>query len=57
MLRRAMEDIKDIARGFREVKDDDIRRGMTVLYPTLKLFTWILYVKKIMKKILIFEKM
>ena len=52
----SFEDIKDIARGFRKMKDDDIRRGMTTLYPALTLFVWIPYVKKIMEKILIFEK-
>ena len=52
----SFEDIKDIARGFRKVSDDDIRRGMTKLYPMLKPFVWVPYVKKIMQKILVFEK-
>ncbi len=52
----SFEDIKIIAKGFRKVKDDDIGRGMTALYPALKLLTWIPYAKKIMQKILIFEK-
>ena len=52
----SFEDIKDIARGFRKMKDDDIRRGMTTLYPALTFFVWIPYAKKIMQKILIFEK-
>ena len=50
------DDIKDIAKGFRKVKDDDIRRGMTTIYPILKLFMWIPYMKKITQKILVFEK-
>lgn len=52
----SFEDIKNIAKGFRKVKDDDIRRGMTALYPALKLLTWMPYAKKIMQKILVFEK-
>ena len=52
----SFDDIKDIAKGFRKVKDDDIRRGMTTIYPILKLFMWIPYMKKITQKILVFEK-
>ena len=52
----SFDDIKDIAKGFRKVKDDDIRRGMTTIYPILKLFMWIPYMKKIAQKILVFEK-
>ena len=52
----SFDDIKDIAKGFHKVKDDNIIRGMTTLYPALKLLTWIPYAKKIMQKILIFEK-
>lgn len=50
------DDIKDIANGFRKVKDDNITRGMVTIYPILKMFSWVPYIKKITQKILVFEK-
>ncbi len=50
------DDLATIAQGYRKVKDDDITRGMTVLYPVLKPFAWIPYFHKVTQKILIFEK-
>jgi len=52
----SFEDIKDIAKGFRKVKDDNIIRGMTAIYPILKLLAWSPYIKKVTQKILVFEK-
>ena len=50
------DDIKDIAEGFRKVKDDDITRGMAVLFPVLKLINRLPVAHKLSQKILIFEK-
>ncbi len=50
------DDIKDIAKGFRRVKDDNIIRGMTTIYPILSRFSRVPYIKKITQKILVFEK-
>ncbi len=50
------DDLASIAQGYRKVKDDDITRGMAVLYPVLKPFAWIPYIHKVTQKILIFEK-
>ena len=50
------DELGDVAHGYRKVKDDDIGRGMTTIYPLLKLFMWIPYMKKITQKILVFEK-
>lgn len=50
------EDIADIAKGFVKVKDDNIIRGMLVLYPVLKPFTNSSFFKKSTQKILIFQK-
>ncbi len=52
----SFEDIRNIAWGYRKVKDDDITRGMAAIYPILKLFTWVPYIKKVTQKILVFEK-
>ena len=52
----SFDDIKDIANGFRKVKDDNIIRGMTTIYPILSIFSWVPYIKKITQKILVFEK-
>ena len=50
------DDIKDIAQGFHKIKDDDIVRGMTVMFPALKLIAGVPIIHKISQKILIFEK-
>ena len=52
----SFDDIKDIAKGFQKVKDDNITRGMVTIYPILKMFSWVPYIKKITQKILVFEK-
>lgn len=52
----SFDDIKDIAGGFCKVKDDDIVRGMTAIFPALKPFAWLPLVHKISQKILIFKK-
>lgn len=52
----SFDDIIDIAKGFRRVKDDNIIRGMTTIYPILSIFSWVPYIKKITQKILVFEK-
>lgn len=52
----SFDDIKDIAQGFHKVKDDDIVRGMTVMFPALKLIAGVPIIRKISQKILIFEK-
>ncbi|WP_330508838.1 class I SAM-dependent methyltransferase [Lachnoclostridium sp. Marseille-P6806] len=49
-------DIKDIARGYHKIKDDNILRGMRVLTPSLKLIDWLPIARKITQKILIFGK-
>lgn len=50
------EDLGYVAKGFGKVKDDNILRGMTTIYPWLKAFTWMPVAKKITQKILVFEK-
>ena len=52
----SFDDIKDIARGFRSVQDDDITRGMSAIFPVLKLINWLPIAHKLSQKILIFEK-
>ena len=50
------EDLGDVAKGFRKVKDDNITRGMTKIIPVLKPFGWLPIIRKMTQKILIFEK-
>lgn len=50
------DDIKDIATGFKKVKDDDIVRGMTAISSAYKLISWLSIIHKIAQKILVFEK-
>ena len=50
------EDLKDIAVGFKKVKNDNIARGMVTLNPAYKLVTWMPVVKRFAEKILVFEK-
>lgn len=52
----SFDDIKDIAKGFRRIKDDDIVRGMTAIFPALKPFAWLPVIHKMTQKILVFEK-
>lgn len=52
----SFDDIKDIAVGFRRVKDDDIVRGMTAMFPILNIIAGLPIVHHISQKILIFEK-
>lgn len=52
----SFDDIRDIAQGFHKVKDDDIVRGMTAMFPVLKLIAGLPIIHKISQKILIFEK-
>ena len=52
----SFDDIKDIAEGFRKVKDDDITRGMSAIFPVLKLINRLPVAHKLSQKILIFEK-
>jgi len=52
----SFDDIKDIAIGFHKVKDDDIVRGMTAMFPIMKAVAWLPVVHKITQKILAFEK-
>jgi hypothetical protein len=42
--------------GFRRIKDDNIIRGMTRIYPITKPFAGLPMLKKATQKILIFEK-
>jgi hypothetical protein len=44
------------AEGFHKVKDDNIIRGMTCIYPITKPFAGLPLLKKATQKILIFEK-
>ena len=48
--------IGDIAEGFRKIKDDDIVRGMTAIFPVIKPFVWLPIIHKMTQKILVFEK-
>jgi O-methyltransferase involved in polyketide biosynthesis len=50
------EDLGNAAEGFHKVKDDNIIRGMTRLYPVTKPFAGLPFLKKATQKILIFEK-
>lgn len=50
------EDIKEMACGYRKVKDDDIVRGMCIVLKWYKLIMWIPIVHKFAQKILVFEK-
>ncbi len=52
----SFDDLKNIAGGFRRVKDDDITRGMATLFPVLKLINRLPIAHKLSQKILIFEK-
>ena len=50
------EDLGKAAEGYRKIKDDNIVRGMTALFPILKPFAGLPYLNKVTQKILIFEK-
>jgi O-methyltransferase involved in polyketide biosynthesis len=50
------EDLGKAAEGFRKIKDDNIIRGMTCIYPICKPFSGLPLLKKVTQKILIFEK-
>ena len=50
------EDLGDVAKGFRKIKDDNITRGMTKIIPVLRPFGWLPIIRKMTQKILIFEK-
>lgn len=50
------DELGDVAKGYRKIKDDNIVRGMTKLYPVLNPFKWLPFVEKVTEKILIFEK-
>jgi O-methyltransferase involved in polyketide biosynthesis len=50
------EDLGKAAEGFHKVKDDNIIRGMTCIYPAVKPFAGLPFLKKATQKILIFEK-
>lgn len=50
------EELKDLAEGYRKVKNDNILRGMVKINPAYKLFVWMPFVKKITQKILVLEK-
>lgn len=50
------EDLGKAAAGYRKIKDDNIVRGMTTLFPILKPFAGLPYLNKVTQKILIFEK-
>lgn len=52
----SFDDLGDIAKGYRKVKDDNIIRGMCEYYPIYKIVAWIPLIKKYAQKILIFEK-
>ena len=52
----SFEDLGSIATGFRKIKDDNIIRGMTAIFPILKTFGWLPIMKKMTQKILVFEK-
>jgi threonine dehydratase len=49
-------DLGKVADGFYKVKDDNIIRGMTYIYPVCKPFAGLPILKKATQKILIFEK-
>jgi O-methyltransferase involved in polyketide biosynthesis len=50
------DDLGKVAEGFHRIKDDNIIRGMTCLYPITKPFAGLPLLKKATQKILIFEK-
>ena len=50
------EDLKDIAVGFKKVKNDNIARGMVTLNPAYKLVTWMPVVNDLRKKSLCLRK-
>jgi hypothetical protein len=50
------EDLGKAAEGFHKVKDDNIIRGMTCIYPVCKPFAGLPLLKKVTQKILIFKK-
>jgi O-methyltransferase involved in polyketide biosynthesis len=50
------EDLGKGAEGFHKVKDDNIIRGMTRIYPISKPFAFLPFLQKATQKILIFEK-
>ena len=52
----SFDDLGDVAKGFRKIKDDNITRGMTKIIPILKPFGWLPMIKKMTQKILVFEK-
>lgn len=52
----SFDELGDIAKGFKKVKDDNILRGMRKITPILTLVDWLPITKKITQKILIFEK-
>jgi O-methyltransferase involved in polyketide biosynthesis len=52
----SFDDLGDIGKGFKKVKDDNILRGMPIVSPVFKLITWMPVVKRIAERILIFEK-
>lgn len=51
------DDLGDIATGFKKVKDDNITRGMTRIFPVLKPFQKLSMVNKMTQKILVFKKL
>lgn len=52
----SFEDIKDIARGYKKTKDDDIVRGMCKVSKWYKLIVWMPIIHKFAQKILVLEK-
>lgn len=52
----SFDELGDIAKGFKKVKDDNILRGMRVLNPFMVLVDWLPIAKKMTQKILVFEK-
>jgi hypothetical protein len=52
----SFDDLGKAAEGFHKVKDDNIIRGMTCIYPATKPFAKLPFLKKATQKILIFEK-
>lgn len=52
----SFDELGDIAKGFKKVKDDNILRGMRKITPFIALVDWLPIAKKITQKILIFEK-
>lgn len=52
----SVDELGELANGFRKVKDDNILRGMEAIVPVYRLFSWLPAAKKITQKILVFEK-